>query len=199
VDLEIIRDQMSSATRGLLEAANLRPGQILVIGCSTSEILGQRIGSAGSVDVATVLLKELMDITKEHGIHLAIQCCEHINRALVVEQECVDKYNLDPVTVFPVPKAGGALAGTAMAKFHRPVVVERIQAHAGIDVGDTLIGMHLRPVAVPVRLPIRKIGEANLVLARTRPKLVGGQRAVYAHDEFEQKFGKHVLDSKNKS
>jgi uncharacterized protein (TIGR01440 family) len=127
-----------------------------------------------------VILDEFMAIAKEHGIFLAIQCCEHLNRALVVEQELLDRYDLTQVTVYPVPHAGGALAGTAMHKFYRPVVVETIRAHAGIDIGDTLIGMHLRHVAVPVRIAQKRIGEANVVVARTRPKLIGGERAVYA-------------------
>jgi uncharacterized protein (TIGR01440 family) len=194
LDLENIREQMRLVVHGLLLASNLKPGQIVVLGCSTSEVLGKRIGTSGSIEVATAMLEEAMACTREFGVHLAVQCCEHLNRALVVEQEVLDKYGLEQVTVYPVPRAGGAAAGMAMQKFHRPVVVESIQAHAGIDIGDTLIGMHLKPVAVPVRLPQRMIGEANVVAARTRPKLIGGQRAVYAFDQLEQKYGKTVID-----
>lgn len=192
MDLDVVREEVRKAIDGLLEAANLKPGQIVLLGCSTSEVLGKRIGTAGSIEVANVILDEVIASTREHGVHLAVQCCEHLNRALVVEQECADRYELEPVTVYPVPKAGGAAAGTAMHRLHRPVVVETIRAHAGMDIGDTLIGMHIRPVAVPVRLSIKSIGHANLVLCRTRPKLIGGQRAIYAFDQVEQKYGKTV-------
>jgi uncharacterized protein (TIGR01440 family) len=192
VDLDSIRQEVRQAISGLLEIAELKPGQIVVLGCSTSEVAGKRIGSAGNVQVAEVVLDEIMAAVKGQGAFLAVQCCEHLNRALVVEQEAAEKYGLEPVTVYPVPAAGGATAGTAMHKFHRPVVVESIRAHAGLDIGDTLIGMHIRPVAVPVRLPMKTIGQANLVLCRTRPKLIGGRRAVYAVDKIEQKYPKSV-------
>ncbi len=192
MDLDSIREQVREAITGLMDIAALKPGQIVVLGCSTSEVLGKRIGSAGNIQVAEAILDEIMPVVRSHGLFLAVQCCEHLNRALVVEQEAADKHDLELVTVYPVPTAGGATAGTAMNKFHRPVVVETIRAHAGLDIGDTLIGMHMRPVAVPVRLPIKRIGEANLVLCRTRPKLIGGRRAVYALDKIEQKYPKSV-------
>jgi uncharacterized protein (TIGR01440 family) len=190
MDLTSIQLEARNVVAALLEAASLKPGQILVVGGSTSEVLGKRIGSAGSADVAAVILDEFMAKTREHGVFLAIQCCEHLNRALVVEQELMEKYGLTQVTVYPIPKAGGAMAGTAMRKFHNPVVVENIQAHAGIDIGDTLIGMHLKPVAVPIRIAQKNIGDANVVVARTRPKLIGGERAVYAPDQIDEKYGK---------
>jgi uncharacterized protein (TIGR01440 family) len=192
LDLALIRSQVRAAVEGLLGVARLKPGQILVVGCSTSEILGKRIGSAGSVEVAEAVLDELLRILKPLGIYLAAQCCEHLNRVLVVEEACAEKYGLDLVTVLPVPQAGGPFAGTAMRVFENPVVVESVKAHAGIDIGYTLIGMHLRPVAVPVRLPTKKVGEAGVVMARTRPKLVGGERAVYKKDAIETEFGKGV-------
>lgn len=190
VDLAQVKEEAVEAVRGLLEAAKLRPGQILVLGCSTSEIQGKRIGSTGSTDVAAAVLDGIQEGLRGTGVHLAVQCCEHLNRCLVVEREVQEKYNLTEVTVLPVPHAGGAAAATALRRFSDPVVVESIQAHAGIDIGDTLIGMHLTPVAVPVRLARKKVGEAHLTAARTRPKLVGGNRAVYAWDEVEAKFGK---------
>ncbi|MGB9866296.1 MAG: TIGR01440 family protein [Bacillota bacterium] len=192
VDLNEIKHQLKQALDGLLSVARLKPRQILVVGCSTSEVLGKRIGSSSSTEVAAALLEVLMETAERHGIFLAIQCCEHLNRALVVEEECAELYNLEPVTVYPVPKAGGATAAMAMEMFNNPVVVESIKAHAGIDIGDTFIGMHLRAVAVPVRLPIKSIGHAHLTMARTRPKLIGGERAVYRKDEIEEKFGKGV-------
>ncbi len=192
VDLGAIKSQVKAIVEGLLAVANLKPGQILVVGCSTSEVLGKRIGSAGSPEVAQAVLEAVLEVTKPNGIYLAAQCCEHLNRALVVEETCAEKYNLDPVTVLPVPKAGGAFAGTAMQVLDNPVVVESIKAHAGIDIGNTLIGMHLRPVAVPVRLPSKRVGEAHVVMARTRPKLIGGERAVYKKDRIDSEFGKGV-------
>ncbi|NPV69736.1 MAG: TIGR01440 family protein [Firmicutes bacterium] len=192
MELDKIRSQVREVTEGLLEVARLKPGQILVVGCSTSEVLGKRIGSAGSPEVAAAILDALLAITRPRGLYLAVQSCEHLNRALVVEEACAEKYGLEPVTVLPVPKAGGAFAGTAMQVFENPVVVESIRAHAGIDIGNTLIGMHLRPVAVPVRLPVKRIGEAHVVMARTRPKLIGGERACYRKDLIDSEFGKGV-------
>lgn len=193
-DLEKLREevkrQTKEATASLLQVARLKPGEILVLGCSTSEVLGYRIGSASNVGIAQAILEGIEEALKGTGVHLAVQCCEHLNRALVVEEETAEKYGLTEVTVLPVPHAGGAAAATALRRFKHPVVVESIQAHAGIDIGDTLIGMHLRPVAVPVRSEIKRIGHANLVMARTRPKLIGGKRAVYAWDEVEERFGK---------
>lgn len=179
LDLEEIRRQTREAARGIVEAAGLTQGQILVVGCSTSEVIGERIGSAGSMDVAGAIVDALQEVAAERGIWLAIQCCEHLNRALVVEAPVVKEYNLEPVTVVPAPKAGGATAATAMQRFSRPVVVEEIRAHAGMDIGSTLIGMHLRRVAVPVRLRTEAVGQARVTFARTRPKLIGGARAIY--------------------
>lgn len=192
LNLEEVKVQARTAASGLLEVAKLRPGQVLVLGCSTSEVQGKRIGSTGNTEVAAAVLDGVEEALKGTGVQLAVQCCEHLNRALVVERETQEKYNLTEVTVLPVPHAGGATAATALRRFRDPVMVESIQAHAGIDIGDTLIGMHLRPVAVPTRLAIRSIGDAHLTLARTRPKLIGGNRAVYAWDEIEEKIGKGV-------
>ena len=179
VDLTLLKNQTTHIVTEVLEMAGLSPGQILVVGCSTSEILGATIGSAGSTSVAEVVLESLRQVCKQHGVHLAVQCCEHLNRALVIEEEVARSYQLDQVMVVPVPKAGGALGAQAMSDFHQPVVVENIRAHAGLDIGGTLIGMHLNVVAVPLRLAQKKIGQAFVTAARTRPKLIGGPRAVY--------------------
>ena len=144
------------------------------------------------MQIASAVLNGIEKELKGTGIFLAVQCCEHLNRALVVERQLCEKYGLTQVAVLPVPTAGGAAASAGMARFSQPVVVESIQAHAGIDIGDTLIGMHLRPVAVPVRLRIKTIGEAHVTMARTRPKLIGGARAVYAEDDIDRRFGKGV-------
>jgi len=174
-----LAEQVAYVARELLKVAGLKPGDILVAGCSTSEIAGQRIGTASSLEIGEQVVQGLLKAAREYQVYLAAQCCEHLNRALVVEAQAAEIYNLEEVTVVPVLKAGGALATAAYRAFHRPVVVSRIQAHAGIDIGDTLIGMHLRPVAVPVRLGVKTIGSAHLTMARTRPALIGGERAVY--------------------
>lgn len=168
-----------SALNGLLDVTGLKPGNIMVIGCSTSEIMGKKIGSASNIDVAEAIMDGLLPDVEKQGIYLAIQCCEHLNRALVVEEECKDLYGLEEVTVIPHQDAGGSLAAVAMKRFQHPVVVETVSAHAGMDIGDTLIGMHLKRVAVPVRLDIDTIGFAHLTFAKTRPKLIGGPRAKY--------------------
>lgn len=180
--LEQVRSQVRASVDELLAVANLERGQVLVVGCSTSEVAGQRIGTAGSDEVARAILEPLWEVTQERGIYLACQGCEHINRALVVQREAAERYGWEPVTVVPVPKAGGAFAARAMRHMPGAVVVEEIRAHAGLDIGLTLIGMHLRKVAVPVRLTTAMIGQARIVAARTRPKLIGGERAVYHLD-----------------
>ncbi|HSL93848.1 MAG TPA: TIGR01440 family protein [Bacillota bacterium] len=173
-----IQADLQAALAELISVTPTRPGQILVVGCSTSEILGTHIGKGGSIDVAEMVYSVLESITAEHGLFLAVQCCEHLNRALVVKEECLLEYGLTEVSVVPHEKAGGAL-GTVAYRRMPGVMVESVAAHLGIDIGDTLIGMQLRQVAVPVRLAQQRIGQANLVAARTRPKLIGGARARY--------------------
>ena len=161
----------------IIERAALAAGNILVVGCSTSEITGAKIGTSSAPEVAREVFSALYDVAKEHGIYLAVQCCEHLNRAIVIER-CAAS-GLEIVNAVPQPKAGGSMATEAYARFADPVVVEEIRADAGIDIGLTLIGMHLRRVAVPLRLKNNKIGEATVVAARTRPRFIGGVRAVY--------------------
>ena len=164
----------------LASKANLKPGSIIVVGCSTSEVLGAKIGTNSNPDTAKEIFDALHDYVKENGLYLAVQCCEHLNRAIIVERMAVPQ--AEPVNVVPQPKAGGSLATQAYAGFTDPIAVEEIKADAGIDIGLTLIGMHLKKVAVPVRLENNRIGEALIVAARTRPKFVGGARAVYNED-----------------
>ena len=178
-ELENIRTEAGKAVAELIDIAGLTAGQILVIGCSTSEVTGERIGKASVPEVAEALVNGIIPVLKSKGIFLAAQCCEHLNRALIVERACAEKYGLCEVCVRPVPKAGGSFASSVWGNFEAPVAVESISAHAGIDIGGTLIGMHLRAVAVPVRLSISSIGEANILCARTRPKYIGGPRAQY--------------------
>ena len=176
---EEITAQARQAVLELLEVANLKSGDIFVVGCSSSEMVGQRIGKGSSLEAAQAAFDGIYPVLQERGIYLAAQCCEHLNRSLIVEEAAADKYDLDVVNVQPWEHAGGSFAMTAWANFKDPVLVETIVADAGIDIGGTLIGMHLRRVAIPVRLSIKKIGEANILCARTRPKYIGGARAVY--------------------
>ena len=179
IDTELIKQQTKTALTELLETSAIREGQILVVGCSSSEIVGETIGHGSTFSAAETVLQTMLPILSERGIYLAAQCCEHLNRALIIERACAEKYGLDEVAVIPQPKAGGSFATAAWAAFSEPVAVEHIRAHAGMDVGGTLIGMHLREVAVPVRLSLDHIGEALLLCARTRPKYIGGSRAKY--------------------
>ena len=177
--IDVIQEQAAAAVSQLLETAQLRSGDILVIGCSSSEIAGGVIGHNSSVECAEAVLCAVKPILDGAGVFLAAQCCEHLNRALIIERACAVKYGYDEVSVIPQPKAGGSFATAVWGACADPVAVEHIRAHAGLDIGGTLIGMHLREVAVPVRLSVAKIGEANLLAARTRPKYIGGARAKY--------------------
>ena len=169
--------QTKAVIEELGQKANLKPGNIVVVGCSTSEVLGSKIGTNSSPETAKQIFEALHEYTAAHGLHLAVQCCEHLNRAIIVERAAVPFAEI--VNVVPQPKAGGSLATQAYAGLSDAVAVEVIQADAGIDIGFTLIGMHLKKVAVPVRLENNRIGEAMIVAARTRPKFIGGERAVY--------------------
>lgn len=177
--METIQQQAEQAVRELIEVAGLQKGQILIIGCSSSEIVGETIGHGSSFETAQAVLDAIYPIICEKGIYLAAQCCEHLNRALIIERACAEQYGIDEVSVVPQPKAGGSFATAAWKKFGSPVAVEHIRAHAGLDIGGTLIGMHLRDVAVPVRLSVKAIGAAPILAARTRPKYIGGIRARY--------------------
>ncbi len=177
--IENIRSQLERALNDIFSNIQLERGDIFVVGCSSSEVIGSSIGKGSSVETAKLIFNMLYPAFKDKGIFLAAQCCEHLNRALIIEKECAEKYGLEQVCVIPQAKAGGSFATLAYENMEHPVVVEHIKAHAGIDIGDTLIGMHLRDVAVPLRLSVKKIGEANLVCAYTRPKFIGGSRAVY--------------------
>ncbi|MBE6786185.1 MAG: TIGR01440 family protein [Ruminococcaceae bacterium] len=169
--------QAKSTLEELGERAGLKPGSIVVIGCSTSEITGSRIGTNSSPDTAKIVFEALYEVALKNGWYLAVQCCEHLNRAIVTEKEAVPF--AEYVNVVPQPKAGGSMATQAYEHFKEPVLLEEIKADAGIDIGLTLIGMHLKRVAVPVRLENNRIGEAIVTAAGTRPKFIGGERAVY--------------------
>ncbi len=179
--MENIKKQAEQAINELLLVADLKKGDMLVVGCSTSEVVGGNIGKNSSLEAAQQIFDGIYPVLKKKGIYLAAQCCEHLNRALIIENEAAEKYGYEEVCVIPQMKAGGSFATTAYANFEKPVAVESIKAKAGMDIGGTLIGMHLKNVAVPVKISINKIGEANLLLARTRPKYIGGERAKYSN------------------
>lgn len=174
-----ITEQVNKAVLELIDAARLKKGDILVVGCSSSEIVGGKIGHDSSLEAAEAVFAGLYPVLKEKGIYLAAQCCEHLNRAIIIERECALAHGLEIVNVVPQKKAGGSFATTAYKSFERPVAVEFVKADAGMDIGSTLIGMHLKHVAVPIRLSVNKIGSANVTFARTRPKCIGGIRAIY--------------------
>lgn len=174
----IIKETRTAVTE-LLDTAQLKEGDIFVVGCSSSEIVGGTIGKCSSMDAASAVFGVIYELLNERGIYIASQCCEHLNRAIVIERAAAEKYNYEPVCVVPQPKAGGSFATVTYQSLSSPVVVEQISAQAGIDIGGTLIGMHLRHVAVPTRTSVKKIGHANITCARTRPKYIGGARACY--------------------
>ena len=178
-----IETEARQAVTELLAQAGLRKGDVFVVGCSSSEIVGGHIGKDSSLEAAQAVYAGIAPVLAENCIWLAAQCCEHLNRALIIEREAAEKYGWEEVCVVPRPHAGGSWATTRWKQFQDPIAVEEIRAHAGIEIGGTRIGMHLRRVAVPVRLNLARIGEANILCARTRPKLIGGERAKYTEED----------------
>lgn len=175
--IDEIRVATRQAMTELLAAAKVKPGQLFVVGCSTSEIRGSKIGTDSQIDVAEAVFDEIYSAVQDKGLHLAVQCCEHLNRALVMERSAVTWQ--EECNVVPQLHAGGAMAMTAYARFADPVMVEFTKADVGIDIGDTFIGMHMKHVTVPVRMSIKVIGSAHVTACRVRPKSIGGSRAVY--------------------
>lgn len=176
---EDIRSQARAAMSELLALADPGKGSLVVVGCSSSEIVGEQIGKNSVPDAAVAVIEGIMPLLEERGLYLAAQCCEHLNRALIIEREAAEKFGYEPVCVRPRPKAGGSFATAAYENMRDPVAVEHVRAAAGLDIGCTLIGMHLKEVAVPLRLGTKTIGKAPVIAARTRPKLIGGARAEY--------------------
>ena len=172
-----LKYQVALITQELISKAKLKEGNVVIVGCSTSEVVGEKIGTNSTYEVAEQIFEGLYEILKEQGIFLAVQCCEHLNRAIVVEKDACP--NAEQVNVVPQPKAGGSLATVAYKNMQDAIVIEKISADAGIDIGDTFIGMHLKSVAVPLRLSTDTLGKAHLTFARTRPKFIGGIRAIY--------------------
>ena len=177
--LQTIQQELHTLLTELGDQVALKPKQLFVVGCSTSEIIGEHIGTAGTEEVAKVLYDEFLQFANRHNLYLVFQGCEHINRALTLEYEAAMHYSLEEVSVIPVRSAGGSMSAYAYKQMKHPVVVESVSAQGGIDIGQTLIGMHLKAVVVPIRTSIRKVGEAVVTIATTRPKKIGGERAVY--------------------
>lgn len=178
-NLNEIREQSAKAAESVCEAAHLRAGDLFVVGCSSSEVIGDSIGTNSSLEAAEAVFEGIYSTLQKRGIYLAAQCCEHLNRAIVIEKAAAAKQQREIVNVVPQPKAGGSFATITYQTLQDPVMVEHIRADAGMDIGGVLIGMHLKEVAVPLRLSVRQIGEANITAARTRPKFIGGERAHY--------------------
>ncbi|RBP04795.1 TIGR01440 family protein [Rossellomorea aquimaris] len=179
MEIAQMKEELQTILQEFSKQVPMKKGQVFVVGCSTSEVMGERIGTSGTIEVAEMIFDELKGWADSIGVSLAFQCCEHLNRAIVLERDAAERKGLDEVTVIPVRKAGGAMATQAYHSFKDPVMVEHIKGDAGIDIGDTFIGMHLKHVAVPIRVSQKSLGEAHITLAKTRPKLIGGVRAVY--------------------
>ncbi len=186
--IDTIKEQLKEVVQEWISLGQLQQGEFFVVGCSTSEVAGERIGTNGNLEIAKVIFEELMTLKEHTGIHLAFQCCEHLNRSLVVTRDAAKQHQLQEVSAIPVPKAGGSMASYAYQQMEDAVLVEQIQAHAGMDIGDTFIGMHLMPVVIPVRMKINSIGSAHLTCATTRPKLIGGARAVYTKEAAQSEL-----------
>ena len=177
--LDDIKNAARDAMAELINESKPQKGQLIVVGCSSSEIIGENIGKGSSPETAAAVMDGILPIIKENGLYIAAQCCEHLNRALVLERAAAEKFDYEIVAAVPKPKAGGSFASAAFSAFENPVLVEHVKAVAGLDIGCTLIGMHLKDVAVPLRIKTNKIGEALVLAARTRPKYIGGARAEY--------------------
>ncbi len=182
--LREIENQAKIVTEELIKVSRLEKNDIFVVGCSTSEVAGEKIGTYSDLEVAKAIFNGIYPVLEKNGVFLAAQCCEHLNRAIIISKDALKYYNFERVNVMPQKKAGGAFATTCYQNIKDAVAIESVKANCGIDIGGTLIGMHLKSVAVPVRLSINKIGMANIICARTRPKFVGGERAIYNEDLF---------------
>ena len=185
-ELETYRKEVHTGLTELLKEAKLEKGDLFVVGLSTSEVQGQHIGKDSDIEIGRAIIKEIISVLRPLGIHLAVQGCEHLNRALVVERDVAQKFGLEIVTVYPQIHAGGAGQIAAFENFEDPVEVEHIQAKAGMDIGDTSIGMQVKFVQIPVRTSVKEVGKAHTTYLRSRPKLIGGARAKYTWDPFNQ-------------
>ena len=178
-DIDKIKQDIRSLFNELLAQAAPDESDILVVGCSSSEITGRKLGTFSNEEIGREVVSVLYEECRKNGLHLATQCCEHLNRALIIEKTVAKERGYEIVSVVPKLKAGGSLSTAAYSILPDAVAVEHIKAELGIDIGDVMIGMHLKDVAVPIRTSIKTIGEAHVVCAKTRPKLIGGERAEY--------------------
>ena len=181
-----IQRATSQIVEDVIDKANLKQGAIFVLGLSSSEVMGGQIGKESSQEIGEIIVKTILDILEENGIHLAVQGCEHVNRALVVERQVAEQFGLEMVSVLPTLHAGGSGQLAAFKFMKDPVEVEFIKAHAGLDIGDTAIGMHIKHVQIPVRTILRELGEAHVTALASRPKLIGGARAAYQKDKIRK-------------
>ncbi|MBJ8326152.1 TIGR01440 family protein [Streptococcus pacificus] len=186
MNLEELKKETQKISLDIIERSQIKSGQLFVLGLSSSEILGNHIGTASSLEIGEVVVKELLDNLSDKGIYLAVQGCEHINRALVVEREYAERHNLEIVSVLPTLHAGGSAQLAAFKYMKDPVEVEHVVAFAGLDIGDTSIGMHIKHVQVPLRPVMRELGKAHVTALSSRPKLIGGQRAQYVKDPIRK-------------
>lgn len=176
---EEINRVLDAAVEALVQAGRMAPGSMIVLGCSTSEVAGARIGKGSVPELGEIIARAMLDACHKRGLSAAFQCCEHLNRAIVMEQDALDQRRLMQVRAIPQPKAGGSVPAAAWKMLKSPALAMSVQAEAGIDIGDTLVGMHIRPVAVPLRMEYGSVGHANLVMAYSRLPYIGGSRAVY--------------------
>lgn len=186
MNLEQLAVETAVILEDVVERSGIRPGQVFVLGLSSSEVLGGVIGQASSREVGQVIVKTILDILNQRGIYLAVQGCEHLNRALVVERELAERLDLEIVSVLPTLHAGGSGQLAAFDYMRDPVEVEFITAFAGLDIGDTAIGMHVKHVQVPLRPIQRELGAAHVTALTSRPKLIGGARASYISDPIRK-------------
>ncbi|ASN07278.1 TIGR01440 family protein [Virgibacillus necropolis] len=183
-----VKDNINALVNEWITRDELNSGDFFVIGCSTSEVAGVHIGTFGSEELAAIIFAGLMDLKKATNVNLVFQCCEHLNRALVIEREVYDSHHHEEVSAIPARRAGGSMATYAFKNMINPVLVENVQAKAGIDIGDTMIGMHLKHVAIPLRFSQKMIGKARVTGAKTRPKLIGGERAIYTNSTENKSY-----------
>ena len=181
--LERYENEAYECALELIGRAKPRAGEIFVVGCSTSAVLGSNPGTSSAPDVGRAVMAGVRRACIENSLYLAAQCCEHLNRAVVLEREAAQRFGYEEVNAVPQPKAGGSFAAALWTALREPCAVEHIRASLGMDIGGVMIGMQLREVAVPVPLERSAIGEARVIAARTRPKYVGGERAVYDPDK----------------
>lgn len=178
-EFQKLKSDLDQLTSELEEVNFFKDKKVLVIGCSTSETVGKAIGKGGSEEAAVIIYEHFSELTKNEGMHLLFQGCEHINRALTTTKETLEALGLQEVSVVPHKHAGGSLSEYAYHHLKDPVVVENVVADCGIDIGQTMIGMHIKEVAVPVRTSVKTVGQAVVTIAGSRPKLIGGPRAHY--------------------